>query len=80
MFAIKVLVVLLISAPYALESATDCSKLRVGQFLCPDPDSSYKYIDEKTQSIIGCTKEGIASGEDLTLRIFSKLLLIYRLQ
>lgn len=60
----KILVFLLITAPYALESATDCSKLRVGQKICPDPDRSYKYIDEETQSIFGCTREGTAKGDD----------------
>lgn len=62
MIRTKILVFLLIVAPIALESATDCTKLRVGQFLCPDPDSNYKYIDEKTQSVVGCTKEGKAIG------------------
>lgn len=38
----------------------DCTKLRLGQFFCPDPDSSYDYIDHKTQSVIGCTKNGTA--------------------
>lgn len=51
MFRLKIICFLLILAPSALKSATDCSKLRVGQFLCPDPESDY--IDEKTQSVIG---------------------------
>jgi hypothetical protein len=55
-----ILIILVIFCPIALESATDCSKLRVGQFFCPDPDSSYDYIDKRTQSVIGCTKEGTA--------------------
>ena len=55
-----IFVILLIFCPIALESATDCTKLRVGQFICPDPDSSYDYIDKNTQSVIGCTKEGKA--------------------
>lgn len=59
----KIICFLLITIPYALESATDCSKLRVGQSLCPDPDSSYKFIDEKTQSVMGCTKDGKATGK-----------------
>lgn len=63
MIRIKIIVFLLIIAPIALNSATDCSRLRVGQFLCPDPDNSYKYIDEKTQSVAGCTKEGTAKGK-----------------
>lgn len=41
---------------------TDCNKLLVGQYLCPDPDNN-DYIDAETQSVRGCTKEGIASGE-----------------
>lgn len=36
----------------------DCSTLRMGQYLCPDP--SYDLIDPKTQQIRGCTKQGIA--------------------
>jgi hypothetical protein len=63
MFQIKVIGFLLILAPAALQTATDCSKLRYGQFLCPDPDSSYKYIDEKTQSVAGCTSDGKAMGK-----------------
>lgn len=54
---------MLIIVPITLESTTDCNKLRVGQYLCPDPDSSYHYIDDKTQSVVGCTKEGKASGK-----------------
>lgn len=56
----KFSIILLIIFPIALESATDCTKLHVGQFLCPDPDSKYDYIDKETQSVIGCTKEGYA--------------------
>lgn len=62
MFRLKIISFLLILTP-ALQTATDCSKLRVGQFLCPDPDSNYKYIDEKTQSVEGCTPKGTAKGE-----------------
>jgi hypothetical protein len=56
MFKTSLIILLL---PLALNSATgttDCTKLLVGQFLCPDPDSSYKYIDEKTQSVSFFTK------------------------
>lgn len=52
----------LLIAPTALESAIDCTKLRKGQFLCPDPDSNYHYIDKKTQSVKGCQKDGNAIG------------------
>ncbi|KAL7051643.1 hypothetical protein ACKWTF_004545 [Chironomus riparius] len=55
-----IILIIVIFCPIALESATDCSKLRIGQFLCPDPDSSYDYIDKNTQSVIGCSKEGTA--------------------
>ncbi|XP_060531391.1 TM2 domain-containing protein CG10795-like [Cylas formicarius] len=34
----------------------DCSKLKMGQFLCPDP-SVNDLVDPKTQQIRGCTKE-----------------------
>jgi hypothetical protein len=60
---IEITFFLLILAPIALESTTDCTKLRVGQFLCPDPDGSYEYIDDKTQSVVGCTPEGKARGD-----------------
>lgn len=36
----------------------DCSQLRVGQYLCPDPDIDF--IDPKTQQPYGCTKENVA--------------------
>lgn len=61
MFRIKLICFLIIIALTTLESATDCTKLRVGQFLCPDPANDYAYIDEKTQSVKGCTKEGKAT-------------------
>lgn len=38
----------------------DCSKLRLGQYLCPDP--SYDLIDPKTQQPYGCTQENKARG------------------
>lgn len=69
MFRLEITVFLIFLAPFALESATDCSKLRAGQFLCPDPDSSYKYIDEKTQSVSGCTSERKAIGKSDFLAI-----------
>lgn len=69
----KIVLLLVILAPTALKSDTDCTKLRVGQFLCPDPDSSYKFIDEKTQSVKSCAPNGFASGENSSLK--SKLYL-----
>jgi hypothetical protein len=61
MYKKKLLSFLIISCsiPYVLP--IDCTKLRVGQFICPDPDSSYDYIDHKTQSVAGCKKDGTAS-------------------
>ncbi|KAF6215824.1 hypothetical protein GE061_000159 [Apolygus lucorum] len=37
---------------------TDCSTLRLGQFICPDPE--YDLIDPATQQPRGCTKENKA--------------------
>lgn len=56
---ILVLTIILCSIPHVLP--TDCTKLRMGQFMCPDPDSNYDYIDKKTQSVAGCKKDGTAS-------------------
>lgn len=69
MLRVKLISFLLILTPFALESATDCSKLRIGQFLCPDPDNNYKYIDEKTQSVVGCTQDGKATGNAIRLAL-----------
>lgn len=38
----------------------DCSTLRMGQYLCPDP--TYTLVDPKTQQIQGCTKENKAKS------------------
>lgn len=38
----------------------DCNKLRMGQYMCPDPRISQ--IDLKTQQFKGCTKENKAKG------------------
>ncbi|KAH1007644.1 TM2 domain-containing protein CG10795 [Dendroctonus ponderosae] len=43
----------------------NCSTLRMGQFLCPDP--SYDLIDPVTQEIRGCTKEGKAKVKCLAV-------------
>lgn len=42
----------------------DCNNLRMGQFLCPDPNHpEYKdRIDPKTQQLKGCTKENKAKS------------------
>lgn len=72
----EIIIFLLFLLPLALESATDCSKLRVGQFICPDPDSSYKYIDERTQSVVGCKKDGTAMGKIIETKLFNQRLMI----
>lgn len=36
----------------------DCSHLRIGQYMCPDP--AINHIDAKTQQPIGCTKSNVA--------------------
>uniref|UniRef100_A0A1B6K4I5 TM2 domain-containing protein n=1 Tax=Homalodisca liturata TaxID=320908 RepID=A0A1B6K4I5_9HEMI len=38
----------------------DCSKLRMGQYLCPHPDIIDSYIDPKTQQPRGCTQQNKA--------------------
>lgn len=39
----------------------DCSTLRLGQFICPDP--SFNHIDLDTQQLRGCTKGTIVPSE-----------------
>lgn len=55
----------------------DCSKLKPGQFLCPDP--KYDIIDPKTQQLKGCTSENIARGKRERNRflIFIRICLIW---
>lgn len=36
----------------------DCSQLRIGQYMCPDPNIDH--IDPKTQQPFGCTKSNTA--------------------
>lgn len=40
------------------EVEVDCHILRMGQFMCPDPDVNH--MDLRTQQPAGCTKEGTA--------------------
>lgn len=40
------------------EIELDCPELRMGQYLCPDPNVNH--IDPKTQQPYGCTKDGKA--------------------
>lgn len=41
----------------------DCNKLRMGQYMCPDPRISQ--IDLKTQQFKGCTRENKAKGKQI---------------
>lgn len=43
----------------------DCTQLRLGQYLCPDP--AYDQIDPVTQQYYGCTKENKAKGRSFLL-------------
>lgn len=44
----------------------DCSTLRLGQYICPDPDLKIPLIDKDTQQLVNCTKENKAEGSNLT--------------
>lgn len=50
----------LISCVQPEDVETDCSTLRMGQYLCPDPNSDY--IDPKTQTYRGCRPDNKAKG------------------
>lgn len=41
-----------------------CSTLRMGQYLCPDPEADF--IDPETQQPKGCTKDHKAKGFDIS--------------
>ncbi|XP_039278044.1 TM2 domain-containing protein CG10795 isoform X3 [Nilaparvata lugens] len=56
--AIIVFSSILLSDETTVPYLTDCSKLRLGQYICPHPD--YEFIDPKTQQPKGCTKENKA--------------------
>ncbi|PSN48922.1 TM2 domain-containing protein [Blattella germanica] len=59
-FLIVLLVTLLQCCPSDSDYRVECSTLRMGQFICPDPDPEYDYIDPKTQQPYGCTRENKA--------------------
>jgi hypothetical protein len=48
----------------------------MGQYICPDPDSTYSYIDPKTQQPYGCTKENKAKGGELFIFIYRDVRII----
>lgn len=45
----------------------DCSRLKIGQYICPHPDVINSYIDPKTQQPKGCTQQNKAEGGLLSL-------------
>lgn len=49
----------------ALNYTVDCGTLRMGQYLCPDPDVNYvdNLVDPKTQQLRGCTSENKARSK-----------------
>lgn len=47
-----------VGAEDPLSYSTNCSTLRMGQYICPDP--SYDFIDPKTQQPYRCTKDNVA--------------------
>lgn len=49
------------------EYIVDCNTLRLGQYICPDPNVNH--IDPKTQQLIGCTKQNKAEGKCLKSHI-----------
>ncbi|XP_050502714.1 TM2 domain-containing protein CG10795 [Diabrotica virgifera virgifera] len=44
----------------------DCSAVRMGQYLCPDPSYLDEMVDPKTQQLKGCTKENKAKVRCIT--------------
>lgn len=60
--ALSLFYILFVSEGYANSYVVDCSTLRMGQYLCPDPDVNYaqSLVDPKTQQLRGCTQENKA--------------------
>lgn len=52
--------VLFIASVRSEDIEVDCSTLRMGQYICPDP--SYDYVDPKTQTLRGCRPDNKAKG------------------
>jgi len=61
-YGVVLLTILISCAHISADYNVECSTLRMGQYICPDPDPSYNYIDPKTQQPYGCTKENKAKG------------------
>lgn len=58
---ICILLLFLIIPSTKSQYQVNCNELRMGQYLCPDPNINH--IDPKTQQIRGCTKENKAKGK-----------------
>lgn len=58
-YMLAIIVLIISDMLYEIVAAdVDCSQLRIGQYMCPDPDIDH--IDPKTQQPIGCTKNNVA--------------------
>jgi len=66
-YSVVILIILVDFAYMYADYHVECSTLRMGQYICPDPDPSYDYIDPKTQQPYGCTKENKAKGEKVII-------------
>jgi hypothetical protein len=64
-YGVVLLTILVYCAHISADYHVECSTLRMGQYICPDPDPEYNYIDPKTQQPYGCTKENKAKGREL---------------
>lgn len=64
LWLLKFLIWLLIvsTSVYPEDVEVDCSTLRMGQYLCPDPN--YDYIDPKTQTYRDCRPDNKAKGQE----------------
>lgn len=62
-FLIFILTVGLLGKCEGQINEVDCSKLRLGQYICPHPDVIETYIDPKTQQPRGCTQQNRAEGK-----------------
>lgn len=77
-YLLAIIVLIISDVLHEIGCATDvdCSQLRIGQYMCPDPDIDH--IDSKTQQPIGCTKNNVAkvwciAAEDLVCNENEKL-------
>lgn len=56
---LAIIILILLNELYEIVAVeVDCSTLRIGQYMCPDPNINH--IDPKTQQPIGCTKHNVA--------------------